>query len=320
MVNRFISPDVKRAAIRLYERNLLPLEDILDCINISARTFWRILKLYRQTGDVINPRPRQRGRPRKLLSDDVQYLIRLIRHRPDWFLDELLGLLDNNRFVAVHFSTIHRELLRAGVSLKKLKRVAAERDELLRADFVRRMAVYTPEQLRFMDEVSKDERTLKRRNGRALKGRRAVMRGVFVRGRRVSGEGVMTVDGMVASTVVQGSMTRKRFLDFLEHEVLPLMTPFPGYFSVLVMDNARIHHGTRILELAELFGVRIVFLPPYSPDLNPIEEAFSKIKAWIQRNYDVFSSDDGIISDMLEAMNVITPEDAQGYIQHAGYL
>ena len=69
-------------------------------------------------------------------------------------------------------------------------------------------------------------------------------------------------------------------------------------------------------------GVRLVFLPPYSPDLNPIEEVFSKIKAWIQCNNDIFSAATGedLMYNMQEALNVITESDAIGYFVHAGYL
>lgn len=68
-------------------------------------------------------------------------------------------------------------------------------------------------------------------------------------------------------------------------------------------------------------GVRIMFLPPYSPDLNPIEEAFSKIKSWIRRNYDLFAvPGDGMFYDVREALDIITPEDAQGYMRHSGYF
>ena len=69
-------------------------------------------------------------------------------------------------------------------------------------------------------------------------------------------------------------------------------------------------------------GVRIEYLPPYSPDLNPIEEAFSKIKHFLQRyqNYYLATVDDGIIFDMYEVMDIITPEDAAGYFGHDGYF
>jgi hypothetical protein len=66
-------------------------------------------------------------------------------------------------------------------------------------------------------------------------------------------------------------------------------------------------------------GVRILYLPPYSPDLNPIEEAISKVKAWIRRNGDLFISDNGLLYDIKLAMDVITPEDALSYFHHAGY-
>jgi len=67
-------------------------------------------------------------------------------------------------------------------------------------------------------------------------------------------------------------------------------------------------------------GVRIVFLPPYSPDLNPIEEAISKIKSWIRRHGELFTPGDGILYDVKVAMDVVTPEDAEGYFTHAGYF
>ena len=69
-------------------------------------------------------------------------------------------------------------------------------------------------------------------------------------------------------------------------------------------------------------GVRIKYLPPYSPDLNPIEEAFSKIKHFICRHntYYNLTIGDGILFDMYEVMDIITPEDADGYFLHAGYF
>ncbi|KAF9066360.1 hypothetical protein BDP27DRAFT_1200961, partial [Rhodocollybia butyracea] len=64
----------------------------------------------------------------------------------------------------------------------------------------------------------------------------------------------LSLDGMIAATACEGSMTWEKFLQFLEGSVLPLTTPFPGPHSVIVLDNACIHHGERILELAEEYG------------------------------------------------------------------
>ena len=69
-------------------------------------------------------------------------------------------------------------------------------------------------------------------------------------------------------------------------------------------------------------GVRIEYLPPYSPDLNPIEEAFSKLKHFLRRHQDYYlaTTDDGILFDMYEIFEIITPEDAAGYFMNAGYF
>ena len=217
---RKISRDIKLAAIRMHEQEILPLHTILACLQISKSTFYRILDLWERTGDVIKHTYGLRGRPRLLHFEDIDYLKRLIKHRPDWFLDELLHLLATNRFISAHYVTIHRELERAGMSTKKLKKIARERNENLRADFVRHMAQYLPEQLGFLDEVSKDERTSFRTRGRSLKGTRAQKKGVFIRGRRVSAEGLLTIDGMISNTVIEGSMNRVRFLKYLELPVV----------------------------------------------------------------------------------------------------
>ena len=142
-----ISRDLKLAAMHMHDQEILPVGAIIDCLQISRRTFYRILDLWVTTGDVVYHTNGVRGRPRILHFDDVDYLRRIIRHRPDWFLDKLLDLLETNRFISTHFTTIHRELERAGVSTKKLKKIALERNENLRADYMCHMARYSPEQL-----------------------------------------------------------------------------------------------------------------------------------------------------------------------------
>ena len=227
---RPISRDLKIAAIRLFERGLLPIHDILLCCGISRRTFFRILRLWRTTGDVINDVPERRGRVRGLNRDDVQYLLQLVRDNPDYFLDELLNLLKTNRFISVHYTTIHQELTRAGVSRKRLQRIALERNETIRAQFIARMAQFDPEELGFIDEVSKDERTIGRRYGRSKRGTRACKTQPFVRGRRTSTVGVLTLDGFASGTVVEGSLTKEGLLHWLEFSVVRSPRSFPLCF------------------------------------------------------------------------------------------
>jgi transposase len=226
---RKISRDLKLAAVRMHEQNILSVASIIECLQISRRTFYRVLDLWNTTGDVVQHTNGARGRLRILKFEDIVYLKRIIKHRPDWFLDELQYLLQTSRFISANFSTIQRELVRAGVSTKKLKKIASERNENLRADYIRHMAQYSPEQLGFLDEVSKDERTSSRLLGRSMKGTRAVKKGVFIRGRCFSAEGLLTIDGMISNTVVEGSMTRVRFLQYLEFTVASIHTIYYSY-------------------------------------------------------------------------------------------
>ena len=71
---------------------------------------------------------------------------------------------------------------------------------------------------------------------------------------------------------------------FIEEVLVPQMNPFPGRNSILVMDNARIHHGGRTSEICEAANILLIYLPPYSPDFNPIEKVFSVLKSQIKRH------------------------------------
>ena len=106
-----ISCDLKLAAVRLYEGNHLPLDDILDCLQISASTFYCVLSLWNTTGNVVRHTFGIRGHPRILHFDDVDYLKHLIKAHPNWFLDEVLSLLETNWFISAHYTTIHCELV-----------------------------------------------------------------------------------------------------------------------------------------------------------------------------------------------------------------
>ena len=98
------------------------------------------------------------------------------------------------------------------------------------------------------------------------------------------------------------------------------MNSYPGDNSVIVMDNARIHYDANLISLLEGLGGHVVFLPPYSPDYNPIETAFSIIKSWIKRNYDFMEACDDSIYALLVACSQITPQMAQSFFKSSIYL
>ena len=97
------------------------------------------------------------------------------------------------------------------------------------------------------------------------------------------------------------------------------MGEFPGPNSVLVMDNARVHHGGRINELCEAANVVLVYLPPYSPDMNPIEKVFSVLKSRLKREQILTGTDEDpeVIKNFLPSM--VTPDLMRSLFRGSGY-
>ena len=98
------------------------------------------------------------------------------------------------------------------------------------------------------------------------------------------------------------------------------MNPYPGPNSVIVLDNAKIHHDEGLIEYLQAFGIRVEFLPPYSPDLNPIESSFSVIKSFLKKNQDYIESCNDPIYALYIARFYITPAMAEGFFRGTVYL
>ena len=102
--------------------------------------------------------------------------------------------------------------------------------------------------------------------------------------------------------------------------MLPYCTPYPGPRSVLILDNASIHKSTRLQELCEEYGVLLKFLPPYSPDFNPIEATFNDIKAWIKRNYRLMEDFASFKAFLHFAIEQVCGTHAREHFKEAGYV
>ncbi len=133
------------------------------------------------------------------------------------------------------------------------------------------------------------------------------------RGKNLSVLGAFDIEGMLATTSKPGAMKRLDFERFLHTDLLPLL--LPG--SVLVLDNASIHKGGRIEHLVATAGCRVLYLPPYSPDLNPIEKCWSKIKTHLRKAKARTRAE--LEKALQEALLLITKEDALGWFKSCGY-
>lgn len=134
------------------------------------------------------------------------------------------------------------------------------------------------EHLVFLDEsgVNTD---LTRLYGRALSSQRAVDHAPLNTPRTTTVLSSIRLDGEKAFTTYQGGTTGKRFVQYLKETLLPTLRPG----DIVVMDNMRSHHVKAVREILEANGMKVLYLPPYSPDLNPIEKMWSKMKAILRK-------------------------------------
>jgi len=306
---------------------LLTQEEIQAYTTMSPGQQKRILLRWRKTGQVKQQKDRRTyGRPRHLTPQDVAFIQGTISKTCDTYLDELQETLRDSCGVDASAQTIWRALKRSGFSMKKLTRAAIERSATKRAEYMANIGWnYTPEQAVFLDESACNRKTSYRDRAWAIRGRRALRKSFFVRGRRYSILPALSLDGILAVDIIEGSFTTARFARFVDG-LLNRMNPFPGLNSVIIMDNCRIHKSDVIVDMIHERGMRCEFLPPYSPDYNPIELAFSAIKAHIRRNGHAIRAamngkDDTDVYVLLhEAVWTVTPENAKGWFHHCGYL
>jgi transposase len=188
-----------------------------------------------------------------------------------------------------------------------------ERDEWLRAAWrVMVGAEIDPRLLVFVDEMGANI-SLHSPYAWSSRGERAHCSVPRNRGKNTTLISSMSIEGMGASLAVTGAIDATAFETYLEQVLLPEL--HPG--QIVVMDNLSAHKGDRVRELVEEGGCELLYLPPYSPDLNPIEEAFSKIKGVLRKVG--ARSREALVAAMGVALDTITCQDARGFFEHCGY-
>jgi transposase len=173
-------------------------------------------------------------------------------------------------------------------------------------------AVVNPERLIFVDECG-THTSLGPIYGYAPRGERLYLSVPRNRGKNTTLLSSMSLEGMGASLTVEGSTTARVFETYVEKVLAPNLKEG----QVVVMDNLSAHKPKRIRELIEQQGCELVYLPSYSPDYNPIEEAFAKIKHLLRKA--AARTKEALIEAIAAAISAITAEDNRGYFEHAGY-
>lgn len=175
------------------------------------------------------------------------------------------------------------------------------------------MSGVAPEKLLFVDEAGARV-DMTRTHGRAPRGQRVQQAVPRNRGRVTTVLGAINLTGMVAHMTVVGGTRGEVFERFVREHLVPVLRPE----QLVVWDNLGAHKQRVVREAVEAAGCRVVFLPPYSPEFNPIEEAWAKVKAFL-RKWAVRTAS-ALPAFIRLALALITPADAHGFFCHAGYL
>jgi len=130
----------------------------------------------------------------------------------------------------------------------------------------------------------------------------------------------LTIEDYLDYIVFQGSITADLFVEFVEERVLPCCNPYPGPRSVLILDNASIHKDTHLKQLCDEAEVLLLFLPPYSPDINLIEATFKDLKAWIKWNYHLAEEFENFGDFLQFAVGQSCGSNVEGHFWEAGYV
>lgn len=304
------SLDLRQRVLAAVDAGQLSRAAIARTFSVSPAWVRRLVQRRRETGSIA-PRPRRHGPRPKLDAAARQDLADLVRQQPDATLDELRRRLA----VSVSAATVCRALRALGLPLKKKTERAAEqaRPDVQRQRREHRVAVscLDPGRLIFVDEAAATT-AMARRRARAAPGVRAVADVPHGHWSVTTVVAAIGLGGVVAALTYPGGTDVAAFLAFVEEVLGPQLRAG----DVVVLDNLSAHKAACVREAVEARGAYLLLLPPYSPDLNPIEKAWSKVKAWLRTR--------GVRTPLAleyaigEALDRVTAEDCRGFFAACG--
>ena len=199
------------------------------------------------------------------------------------------------------------------MATQKKSKVASERDEQARGLWRWLASHFDARRLVFVDE-SGFNTSMRRLRARAPRGKRAYGKVPRNRGKNTTLIAAITLQGgMGESMTLEGATDALAFEAYVEHVLAPSLSEG----QVVVLDKLVAHRTQKVKDLIQERGAELVFLPSYSPEMNPIEEAFSKIKHLVRKAGARVRED--LVEAIGRALRVVTIEDAAGWFAHAGY-
>lgn len=259
----------------------VPCEQVARIFGVSGRAVRRWYDIFKSSGDV---KPATRAQRETRSPEMLSFVSSYVKQHPCFYVEKLQKQLRQHygdECKGLSASIILRMLrFDLYLSRKVVERRAREAVPFEVATYLSKMrSFYTsPEQLLFLDETLENGLDSMRRRAWSQRGTKAVVSVPFVRGQRILILAACDVRDFAAWETTRGTFTRHSFHSAFVRKVINLLNPWPLSRSIVVMDNARIHIYAELEEAIHRCGAILIFLPPYSPQLNPIEVMFSQLK------------------------------------------
>jgi transposase len=307
---RAYSTDLRRKIVDAVKRGLTKTE-VARTFGVSRSSVKRYVNRDQEFGSLVPSRPpgsslKIDDRAKTLLQSDLEERPAATLAQRCAYLQEIIG-------IRVGISTLWRCLRKLGYSHKKRSVGAAERDDFQRAAWQVMVADQVEaDRLVFVDEMGSNT-SLYPLCAWSPSGERARCSVPRNRGKNTTLIASVTIEGMGPSLAIEGSTDALAFETYIEQCLVPTLQAG----QVVVMDNLNAHKGERVRELVEGAGCELLYLPTYSPDLNPLEEAFAKVKAILRKAE--ARTREGLVETLGQALLVVTEKEARGFFEHCGY-
>jgi transposase len=305
------SIDLRERVLRAVDAGEGTQEQIAERFRVSARWIRKLLARRAATGSIV-PEPNRGGRKALIQGEAAESLRAAVRDAPDATLEELR---EATGFTGC-LMTVWRAIGRLKITRKKKSLRAQEQldPEVVaqRGRWVERTAGVDPGRFVFLDE-SHAKTTMTRRYGRAPRGERVVDHVPAGKYHSTTRLGAVRLDGTVAAMVYQGGTDVSVMQTFAETELRRILRPG----DIVVMDDLNAHKDPEVIAAVERAGASVWHLPPYSPDFNPIERMWSKVKS-ILRSLKARTAE-ALLDAIGVALRAVTSADAHGWFAYCGY-
>ncbi len=309
------STDLRLKIIEAKHKTNESIGQLAERFGVSYSFVSRLLKRYEATASV-EPNPHGGGKPPLLNSRQIEILNQLVEEDNDATLQHLSVRLTEKTGIKVSIPTICRLLQKLELTRKKktvhANEAESERVQKLRSQYWTTIREVCLKDLVFIDETGVNL-AMTRRYARAKKGKRAYSKCPYNRGNNVTIIGAIATTGILAPFTFEGWTNQEAFLTYVTQVLVPEL--WSG--ACVVMDNLPAHKAIKVRAAIESVGASVKFLPPYSPDFNPIENCWLKLKEFLRtkesRTYEELNR------AIDKAINLITDKDIVGWFTHCCY-